>query len=505
MEYLLGLDVGTSGVKALLITVEGEIAGSDTQSYPLSTPRSGWAEQNPNDWWQATKKAITNVIEKSGVQKGELQGISLSGQMHSSVFLDKNREVIRPAILWSDTRTSSQCEEIYERAGGLKELIKYVSNPALEGFTAPKVLWLRENEPQNFQKIKHLMLPKDYIRFKLTGEIKTEVSDAAGTLFFDVKSKKWSRGLLEKLEIDPEILPEVLNSVDIAGQITSEVAEETGLETGIPVAAGGADNACGAAGSGIVKEGRVMASIGTSGVILAQSNTPAADMQGRIHLFNHSRPDCWYMMGVVLSAGMCYSWLQENVYEQMVDFAELDDKASGVAPGSDGLIFLPYLYGERTPHADGDARGVFFGLSGQHKQAHFARSVMEGVGFALRDSLELIKDKGIEIEEIRTIGGGAKSPVWRSILADVFGEEISLLNIEEGPAFGAAVIAGVGVGVFDSFEQAEENLIKVEKRIAPDSENVKKYNQYYKLYRDLYPSLKENYNKLSALTDTELD
>ncbi len=501
MDYLLGLDIGTSGVKALLISVEGKVVGSTTYSYPLSTPQSGWAEQNPEDWWGATRKAIREVLEEKKVKKGELKGISLSGQMHSSVFLDKNREVIRPAILWSDSRTSKQCAEIHERAGGLEGLIELVSNQAFEGFTAPKVLWLRENEPENYKKLRHLLLPKDYIRYKLTGEIKTEASDAAGTILLDVEKKEWSQSLLDKLGIDSNILPEILDSIDIAGEISGKAAQQTGIEKGIPVIAGGADNACGAVGSGIVKEGRVMASVGTSGVILAQTNSPTADKKGRIHLFNHARPDSWYMMGVVLSAGMCYSWLQEKLYAEALDYTELDRKASEIEVGSEGLLFLPYLYGERTPHADGDARGVFFGISGQHEQAHFARSVMEGVGFAMRDSLELIKDKGIEIDEIRAIGGGAKSQVWRSILADIFGEEISLLNIEEGPAFGAALIAGVGVGVYQSFTEAAGDFIKVRNTVTPDYEAHKKYNDFYELYRNIYPSLKEDFRDLGRIME----
>lgn len=499
MNYLLGLDIGTSGVKAILISVNGKIITTKTCNYPLSTPNAGWAEQNPEDWWEATKEVIRNVLADSGIDASGIKGISLSGQMHSSVFLNDKMEIIRPAILWSDTRTSSQCKEIYERTGGLANLINYVSNPALEGFTAPKILWLKQNEPANYQKVNLVLLPKDYIRYKLTGKVNTEVSDGAGTLMLNVEKKDWSEEVLKKLDINSDILPPVLDSIDIAGKIKSSVAEETGLKAGTPVAAGGADNACGAVGSGIVKEGRVMVSIGSSGVVLAQTNTPDADKKGRIHLFNHSRPDSWYMMGVMLSAGMAYSWLQEKMYGDTLSYEKLDQLADAVSPASEGLIFLPYLYGERTPHADADARGVFFGISGKHKQGHFIRSVMEGVTFGLRDSLELIKEKGIEIEDVRAIGGGAKSKIWQQILADIFGEEISLLNVEEGPAFGAALIAGVGVGVYDSFEEAEENIIEVTKKIAPNSENVKVYNEYYGLYQDLYQSLKDDYKKLSKI------
>lgn len=499
MSYLLGLDIGTSGVKGILISVEGEIITTKTEGYPLSTPNAGWAEQNPEDWWEATKKCIREIIEESNINTGEIAGISFSGQMHSSVFLDEEMEVIRPAILWSDTRTSKQCQEIYDRAGGLKSLIGYVSNPALEGFTAPKILWLRENEPENYKKVNLVLLPKDYIRYKLTGEIHTEVSDGAGTLLMDVEQKDWSAGLLEKLDIDREILPPVVNAIEITGRITEAVAAETGLKAGTPVVAGGADNACGAVGSGIIKEGRVMVSIGSSGVVLAQAGKPVADEKGRIHLFNHALPDSWYMMGVMLSAGMSFSWLKESLYNNSLDYDLLNQLADEVEPGSEGLIFLPYLYGERTPHADASARGVFFGISGKHKQGHFIRSVMEGVTFGLRDSLELIKEQGVEINEIRAIGGGAKSKIWQQILADIFGQEISLLNVEEGPAFGAALIASVGVGAYDSFAEAESKMIKVVKKIAPEEEDIDRYNRLYRLYRGLYTSLKDNFKELAEI------
>lgn len=496
MDYLLGLDIGTSGVKALLISVEGKIISSKTVSYPLATPHPGWAEQSPYDWWEATVEVIEEVVSSTQIDSTQIKGISLSGQMHSSVFLDEKMEVIRPAILWSDTRTSEQCKEICVKAGGLDQLIRYVSNPALEGFTAPKILWLKEKEPENYQKVKYILLPKDYIRYRLTGELFTEVSDAAGTLLFEVIKKRWSTGLLEKLEIDQNLLPPVLNSFDLAGRITKPIAEKTGLKFKIPVVAGGADNACGAVGSGIIQEGRVMVSIGSSGVVLAQTNNPQADQKGRIHLFNHAYPDSWYIMGVTLSAGMSYEWLQKKLFNHSLDYAKLDQLAEEVNPGSEGLIFLPYLYGERTPHADANARGVYFGISGKHDQRHFIRSVLEGVTFALKDSLELIKDKGVKIKEIRAIGGGAKSSVWQQILADILGEEINLLNVEEGPAFGAALIAGVGVGVYSSFAEAVNRIIKVKKTIVPRIQNTEQYNNYYQLYKKLYFSLKEDFKEL---------
>ncbi|PKP60346.1 xylulokinase [Candidatus Atribacteria bacterium HGW-Atribacteria-1] len=500
MEYLLGLDIGTSGVKTLLISSEGKIISSKTTSYPLKTLHPGWAEQSPYDWWEATVNAIREIVSNDYIDANQIKGISLSGQMHSSVFLNEKMEVIRPAILWSDTRTSEQCKEIYIKAGGLDQLIHYVSNPALEGFTAPKILWLKEKEPENYEKVKYILLPKDYIRYKLTNELFTEVSDAAGTLLFDVIKKRWSTSLLEKLEIDQNLLPPVLNSFDLAGRITKNIAEQTGLKFRTPVVAGGADNACGAVGSAIIEEGRVMVSIGSSGVVLAQTNNPQADQEGRIHLFNHACPDSWYMMGVTLSAGMSYEWLRRGLFKNGLSCSKLDQLAEEINPGSEGLIFLPYLYGERTPHNDANARGVYFGISGKHNQRHFVRSVLEGVTFALKDSLELIKDKGVKIKEIKTIGGGAKSRVWQQILADILGEEINLLNVEEGPAFGAALIAGVGVGVYDSFAEAVNRIIKVKKTIVPGIQNTERYNQYYQLYKKLYYSLKEDFKELKKLS-----
>ena len=500
MSYLLGIDIGTSGVKCLLLSSEGEIKESKTENYPLSTPQSAWAEQNPEDWWLATKKCVKAVINENGITAEEIKGLSFSGQMHSSVFLDENMEVIRPAILWSDTRTSKQCQEIYEKAGGLENLIDYVSNPALEGFTAPKILWLRENEPDNFAKLNLVLLPKDYIRYKFCGEINMDFSDGAGTLLMDVEEKDWSDALLEKLELSRDILPPLVDSIAVTGEINKKVAAETGLAEGTPVVAGGADNSCGAVGSGIIKEGRVMVSIGTSGVVVAFANEAVADAGGRIHLFNHSRPDSWYMMGVVLSAGMSFQWMKESLFDGQIDFDKLNQLAADVEAGSDGLIFLPYLYGERTPHADANARGVYFGISPNHQQKHFVRSVMEGVAFALKDSLELIKEQGVTIDEIRAIGGGAKSVVWQQILADVFGQEINLLNVEEGPAFGAALIAGVGVGLYDSFEEAEKGIIKVVETITPNPENVETYKKYYPQYKKLYSSLKDNFKDLAELS-----
>ena len=499
MQYTLGLDIGTSAVKALLMNENGEIIAENSEEYPLYTPRSGWAEQNPEDWWKSSKKVIKDLIKENDIDNEKISALSFSGQMHSSVFLDENMEVIRPAILWSDTRTSAECEEIYDRVGGIKELANLVSNPALEGFTAPKILWLRNNEPDNFKKLAKVLLPKDYIRYKLSGELGMDLSDAAGTLLCDVEAEDWSEEIMEKLELDYSIMPPVLKSVEVVGPVTEKAAVETGLSQKTKIVAGGADNACGAVGSGIIKSGRVMASLGSSGVVVAQTKEAEADPEGRIHLFNHAVPNNYYMMGVTLSAGMSFNWLKEEMFNDELDYESLNKEAAAVDAGSEGLLFLPYLYGERTPHADADARGVFFGISGQHKRGHFIRSVMEGVSFALRDSLELIKERGVEIDEIRLIGGGAKSELWQQIIADIFGEKISLLNIEQGPAFGAAIIAGVGAGVFSDFESIVEELVEVVDTVEPIKENVEKYNKSYKIYRSLYTDLKDRFKELKEL------
>ncbi len=493
MSYLMGIDIGTSNVKIIVISAEGELVAIETSSYPLYSPQPGWSEQNPTDWWNSTKEALKAIIEKNDINSDEIKGISLSGQMHSLVMLDENKEVIRPAILWNDTRTTRQCEEIYEQVGGLAKLIELVSNPALEGFTAPKLLWIKEHEPANYKKIRYIMLPKDYIRYKLTDEIKSEVSDNAGTLLFDVEHKKWSDEILELLNISSDILPEVLYSTDIAGYTTKELESLIGIKAGIPLIAGGADNACGAVGSGIIKDGRVMVSIGTSGVVLVQSDKPVPDQKGRIHLFNHSYPDKFYMMGVMLSAAGSFNWLKEKMYDDKYSIKKLNELARNSKPGSNGLVFLPYLNGERTPHADSNARGVYFGLSNKHDIRHIVRSTMEGVAFGLKDSFGLIKSKDIKVEQIRVIGGGAKSSLWCQILSDIFEQEISLINIEEGPAFGAALIAGVGANVFASFESAEEKFIKIKKTIKPNSDNFKVYRHNYERYKSLYNSLKEDF------------
>jgi xylulokinase len=384
----LGIDLGTSGVKVLAINETGETLASTNVSYPLIQPRAGWSEQNAQDWWQGTVEAIHHILENPAVPSGSVIALSLSGQMHGSVFLDSDNQIIRNPLLWNDTRTFKECQMITEKIGE-ENLLSFVGNPALEGFTLPKVLWLMENEPDNYKKLATLMLPKDYIIFLLTGKICTEYSDAAGTLLLDVKNRCWSKDVCDKLDLDISILPELLDSTEVVGSLSAKASEETGLPEKVKVIAGGADNACSAVGNGIVEEGVMLASIGTSGVVLAHTNSMHHDPRGRVHSFNHAVPNRWYLMGVMLSAGMSMSWLKNELINRDYDF--INEQASQVKPGSEGVIFLPYLFGERTPHRDPKARGVYFGISGIHSQKHLIRAVFEGVAFGLKDSLELIK------------------------------------------------------------------------------------------------------------------
>jgi len=507
MAYLIGIDVGTTGTKTILLDETGKLLASDTEEYPLYTPYPKWAEQNPEDWWRGTVDSIKAVLSESKVDPADVKGLSLSGQMHGLVLVDKNYKVLRPAILWCDVRTTEQCEYITETMG--KELlVQSTCNPALEGFTAPKVIWVRDNEPEVFEKSHKLMLPKDYVRFRLTGEVAMEVSDAAGTLLFDVRNRTWSNTVMDKLGLPMDVLPPCYESIDIVGTITPKVAELTGLKANTPVAGGGADNACTAVGNGIVKAGRISASIGTSGTVVAHTDEVKVDPGLRAHTFCHSVPDKWYVMGVVLSAGGSFRWFRDNLGDKEVEEAKakkidpyeiLTAEASNAPVGSEGLIFLPYLTGERTPHGDANAKGNFFGLTLRHGKSHVIRSVMEGVTYAMRDSLEIIRELKLPIDTIYATGGGAKSPFWRQIQADVYNAEIVTINIAEGPAFGAAIIAGVGANTYNSIEEATDELINITSRTEPIPENVNIYDEYYQIYRELYPALKPQFDEVSEV------
>ena len=455
----------------------------------------------------AAVKSINKVLSDSKIRGENIKGIGLSGQMHGSVFIDRDHKVLRPCILWCDQRTAKECEYVTEKIGK-DRLIELTCNPALTGFTAGKVIWVRDNEPEVYQNAFKILLPKDYIRFRLTGNFATEVSDASGTLFLDVKKRRWSDEILEKLDVDRDLMPECFESPVISGRITRETSRLTGLKAGTAVVGGGGDNAAAAVGSGIVKEGMVSSSIGTSGVVFAFSQKVEVDPSTRVHTFCHAVPGKWHVMGVMLSAGGSLRWFRDNLGAEEVEEAKkrnldpyevLIEKASTVEPGCEGLIFLPYLAGERTPHANPSAKGVFFGLTLRHQKAHLIRSILEGVAFGLRDSLEIIRDMGISVKEVRALGGGARSSLWRQMQADIMNLEMTTLNVTEGAAFGAAILAGVGIGAYDSVEEACDNLLLIRSRTKPIRENVKVYDEYYKVYRSLYPALTRDFDKISNL------
>jgi len=507
MAYYLGLDIGTSGMKALLITEAGKAVASETQEYPLYTPHPQWAEQDPEDWWQGTIKATQAVLAKAGVRGEEIAGIGLSGQMHGSVFLDKENRVLRPALLWCDQRTQAECDWMTAQVGPEK-LSEYISNPVLTGFTAPKIIWLRNHERETYDKVVKVLLPKDYIRFKLTGVHATEVSDASGTALLDVKNRRWSREVLEAAGIPYSFMPECAESIEITGHVHAEAAALTGLAVGTPVAGGGGDQAAGAVGSGIVETGIVSSVVGTSGVVFAYSDTPATDPKLRVHTFCHAVPGKWHTMGVSLSAGGSLRWLADTFFqpEGVVSkttgtdrYALMADGAASVPVGSEGLIFLPYLTGERTPYPDADARGVFFGMTLRHHRQHFARSVMEGVAYALNDTFQIFGELGIPVSQVRASGGGAKSAVWRQIHADVTGHSHVTLAVDEGPALGAALLAAVGTGAYASVPDACAAAIERVAVTEPDPAAHAKYAEYYRVYQALYPALKDQFAAVSAI------
>ena len=505
MTYYLGIDIGTSGTKSLLIDAAGNPIAEATATYPLATPKPLWTEQNPDDWWNATKSTVIAVVKKAKVKPHDVRAIGLSGQMHGSVFLNARGKVIRPALLWNDQRTSAECDEITQRAGGREALIRMVANPALTGFTAPKLLWLRNHEPKNYESLKYLLLPKDEIRRRLTGELATDASDASGMLLLDVCKRNWSTELLGKLDIDPAILARVYESEQVTGTLRSDVATELGLSTDCKVVAGAGDCAAGAVGNGIVRQGILTASLGTSGVVFCHSDTPQYDAAGRLHTFCHAVHGKWHMMGVTLSAAGSLQWFASQLCSELMKkkgidpYEVLNQEADQVAPGSEGLFFLPYLAGERTPHADANARGCFIGLTNKHGRGHLARSVMEGVGYSLRESLEIIQALGVPVKEIRLSGGGAKSTLWKQILADSFGQKVCTINAEQGPAFGVALLAAVGNGEFKNIEEACKATISVVEKVAPRKPAQKKYDAGFPVYQRLYQSLKDRFVDISHL------
>ncbi|MEZ6045313.1 MAG: xylulokinase [Planctomycetaceae bacterium] len=505
MAVYLGIDIGTSGTKTLAMEEGGKILASATVEYPLYSPKPGWSEQDPEDWWQATIKSVKQVLKQGKIKKEEVKGLGLSGQMHGSVFLDKKQEVIRPALLWNDQRTAAECDEIEKRAGGRKKLIGMVANPALTGFTAPKILWLRNNEPKNYARTTQVLLPKDYVRFRLTGEFATEVSDASGTLLLDVKKRNWSNKLLGLLEIDSQLLPRVYESEEVSGTLHSAAAKLMGLNEGTPVVGGGGDQAAGAVGNAIVQRGVISATLGTSGVVFAHSDEVEIDPEGRVHTFCHAVRGKWHMMGVVLSAGGSLQWYRNQLGEDAVQAAKkqkidpyeiITAQAAEVEAGSEGLYFLPYLAGERTPHADPYARGAWIGLSLRHGRSHMVRSLMEGATYAMRDCLEIIKGMNVPVNEIRVSGGGARSPFWRQMQADIYGQPVCTINAEEGPAYGVALLAAAGTGAYKDVVEACNATISVVSKTKQSSKTAKVYDKLYPMYGQLYRSLKGDFKTI---------
>jgi xylulokinase len=508
MSVFLGIDIGTSGTKTLAIDEQGKILADASAEYPCYAPKPLWSEQDPDDWWRAVVTTVRAVVEKGKLKKADVKGIGLSGQMHGSVFLDKQNRVIRRALLWNDQRTEAECREIEERAGGRKKLIKMVANPALTGFTAPKILWLRNHEPKNFAKLAKVLLPKDDVRRRLTGEYATEVSDASGMLLLDVAKRTWSKPLLSKLELDESLFGRCHESEEVSGNLTREAAEELGLSTECRVVGGAGDCAAGAVGNGIVESGSLSTSIGTSGVMFVHSDEVKIDPEGRVHTFCHAVRGKWHMMGVTLSAGGSLQWFRDKLCQDVVTEANrrnvkaydlLNAEAEKAAAGSDGLFFLPYLSGERTPHADPNARGTFVGLTLAHERGHLVRSVMEGVTYSLRESLAIFRGLDVPVKQIRASGGGSRSRLWRQIQADVFGQKVVTLNSEEGPGYGVALLAAVGCGAFKTIQEACRKTIRVEKETAPQKAAVKVYDRGFPVYQRLYQSLKGDFKAIAEL------
>jgi xylulokinase len=495
MAYLVGIDVGTTGAKALLIDEEGRVLASEMSEYPMYTPRPQWAEQDPEDWWQATIGALRRVIGESRADAASIAGIGLTGQMHGMVMLDSQGKVLRPCIMWNDQRTAAQCEWIMNSVGR-ERFLDLTLNPALPGFTAPKIIWTRENEPGLYAQAAKILLPKDYVRYRLTGEFATDVSDASGTVLLHVARRQWSQEVLQALGIPPDWMPTCVESPEITGQISPQVAELTGLRAGIPVVAGAGDQAASAVGTGVVEPGLISVTVGTSGVVFAYTEEPSRDPKGRLHTFCHAVPGKWHVMGVTLSAGGSFRWFRDTLGLSEKSIAALSGvdpyeiltaEAYSAPPGCEGLLFLPYLTGERTPYPDPNARGAFIGLTLRHDKRHMARAVLEGVS----------RDLGIPIQQARAVGGGARSSMWCQIMADVFGIELVTINVTDSTAYGAALLAGVGVGVYGSVSEACSATIHLVERTQPIAENQALYNDHYPIYRSLYPALKPAFDDIA--------
>jgi xylulokinase len=503
---LLGIDTGTGGTRAVLLDAQGRVLSSATAEHaPISSPRVGWAEQDPDDWWRAACRAIPQCMARAGVSASEIGGIGLTGQMHGLVLLGSNGTVLRPSLIWCDQRTEAECRSITETVGA-RRLIELTANPALTGFTLPKIWWVQKNEPEVWACVRSILLPKDYLRFRLTGTRAMDVADASGTLLFDVVNRRWSPEMMDVSHLSEDVLAPVFESQEVAAHITEEGARATGLRAGIPVVAGAGDQAAGAIGMGIVRSGAVSVTIGTSGVVFAATASSTLDPQGRIHTFCHAVPKRWHVMGVTQAAGFSLRWFRDQFgiaaesggNSKRDPYDSLMQEAGKVPAGADGLLWAPYLMGERAPHLDPHARAALVGLTGSHTRAHIVRAIIEGVAFSLRDTLAIFSELKLSIESIRLGGGGAKGALWQQVQADVYGMPVELVAAEEGPAYGAALLAGVGVGVWPSVEAACERTVRIAKRVEPDKNRTALMNRQYGAFRKLYPALRDTMHDLSS-------
>ena len=490
--YVLGIDVGTGGTRALILDERGRVVSSATEEHePFASPQIGWAEQRPEDWWRACGIAVRKALAEANLKGDRIGCVGFSGQMHGAVMLDEKDQVVRPALIWCDVRTEKQCQD-FTRQVGKESLIKLTCNPALPNFTLTKFLWVQENEPENWQRVHSVMLPKDYVRFRLTRIRATDMADASGTLLLDVAKRRWSNDILEAAAIDASLLPSLHESPDVCAEVSAEGAGVKGLKAGTPVVAGAGDQAAGATGMGIVIPGAVSATIGTSGVVFAATDRPALDPKGRLHTFCHAIPGRWHVMGVTQAAGLSLRWFRDCFGAGEDDgrdpYERLTSDAAGIAPGADGVLWTPYLMGERTPHLDPNARGALIGLTASHTKAHIIRAILEGVAFSLRDSFTLFAEMGVPVKIIRLGGGGARSSLWRQIQADVYGHEVEIVEAEEGAAYGAAILAGVGVKMWNSVDEACSTVVRVAERVIPKPEVVKRMSMGYAAYRRIYPA-----------------
>jgi xylulokinase len=496
---LLGIDVGTGGTRALILSDTGKVLASATHEHePFASPQAGWAEQDPHDWWRAATGAIREALQRAGISGTEISCIGLAGQMHGAVLLDENNQVLRPALIWCDQRTQAQCDWL-TRTIGAQRMIELTCNPALTNFTLTKLLWVREHEPEIWKRFRRVLLPKDYVRFRLTGEHAIDVADASGTLMLDVAERRWSEAIMSAANLPMTCLPRLFESPEVCARISGEGAAATGFAAGTPVVAGAGDQAAGAVGMGIVRPGSVSATIGTSGVVFAATDHPAMDAQGRIHTFCHAIPQRWHVMGVTQAAGLSLRWFRDLLAGSSpgLSYSELADEARAVPPGSGGVLWAPYLMGERTPHLDPKARGALVGFSASHTRGHVVRSILEGVAFSLNDTFSLFEAMRVPVASIRLGGGGARSGLWRQIQADVYNHEVEIVEAEEGAAYGAALLAGVGAEHWSSVEQACSATVHIAERVQPEGAARQVLDQQYLLYRQLYVALKPVFAQMS--------